>query len=114
MANAALIDLIRREAVGIDEPHGLDAVLDDIGRARIVLLGEATHGTHEFYDIRRRISQRLIVEKGYDAIAVEADWPDALSVTRYLHGTQEAQDASQGHSDDDARHALDAFERFPR
>jgi erythromycin esterase-like protein len=51
-----------------------------------VLLGEATHGTHEFYEERARITQRLIEEKGFHAVAVEADWPDAYRVNRYVRG----------------------------
>jgi erythromycin esterase-like protein len=54
-----------------------DPLLDMIGNARFVLLGESSHGTHEFYRERARITQRLITEKGFSAIAVEADWPDA-------------------------------------
>jgi erythromycin esterase-like protein len=69
-----------------------------------VLLGEATHGTHEFYAERARITRRLIEEKGFTAVAVEADWPDALRVNRYVRG--------QG-SDGDAVQALGGFQRFP-
>lgn len=81
-----------------------DELLDMIGDARYVLLGEATHGTHEFYEERARITQRLITEKGFTAVAVEADWPDAYRVNRYIRG--EGADSS-------AQHALDGFQRFP-
>lgn len=81
-----------------------DGLLQQVGDARFVLLGEASHGTHEFYRERARITQRLIVEKNFDAVAVEADWPDAYRVNRYLH------DAS---SDTSAEQALAGFERFP-
>jgi len=54
-----------------------DPLMDLIGEARFVLIGEATHGTHEFYEQRAKITQRLIEEKGFTAVAVEADWPDA-------------------------------------
>jgi len=54
-----------------------DALLELIGDARIVLLGEASHGTHEFYRERGRITRRLIAERGFTVVAVEADWPDA-------------------------------------
>jgi erythromycin esterase-like protein len=54
-----------------------------IGESRFVLLGEASHGTHEFYRERARITQRLIKEKGFTAVAAEADWPDAYRVNRY-------------------------------
>lgn len=81
-----------------------DALLELIGEARFVLIGEASHGTHEFYEERARITRRLIVEKGFCAVAVEADWPDAHRVNRYVRG--------QG-DDADADAALAGFKRFP-
>ncbi|MGX9219934.1 erythromycin esterase family protein [Massilia varians] len=81
-----------------------DPLLELVGDARFVLLGEATHGSAEFYDERARITQRLIEEKGFTAVAVEADWPDAWRVNRYVRG--EGVDA-------DGRAALSGFERFP-
>src|SRR5581483_9018711 len=81
-----------------------DALLDLVGDARLVLLGEASHGTHEFYRERAQITKRLIQEKGFTAIAVEADWPDAYRVNRYVRG--------QG-ADADAAEALSGFKRFP-
>ncbi len=75
-----------------------------VGDARFVLLGEASHGTHEFYKERARITRRLIEEKGFCAVAVEADWPDAWRVSRYVRG--EGEDA-------DAAEALADFRRFP-
>src|SRR5260370_7087373 len=62
-----------------------DPLMDRIDNARFVLLGEASHGTHEFYHERAQITQRLIEEKGFTAVAVEADWPDAYRVNRYVH-----------------------------
>jgi erythromycin esterase-like protein len=56
----------------------LDPLIDLAGDAGFVLLGEATHGTHEFYATRAAITQRLIAEKGFQAVAVEADWPDPV------------------------------------
>ena len=85
-------------------PDDYDALLDLVGDARFVLLGEATHGTHEFYQQRARITERLIVEKGFAAVAVEADWPDAYRVNRYVRA--ESDDA-------DAASALGGFQRFP-
>jgi protein-L-isoaspartate(D-aspartate) O-methyltransferase len=64
----------------------LDALLERIGDARVVLLGEATHGTSEFYRMRTRITQELILRRGFRAVAVEADWPDASAVDRYVRG----------------------------
>jgi len=75
-----------------------------IGDARFVLLGEATHGTHEFYRARAEITKRLITEKGFVAVAVEADWPDAYRVNRYVRGLND---------DPTARDALAGFKRFP-
>lgn len=63
-----------------------DPLLEFIGDARFVLLGEASHGTHEFYRECAQITKRLIPEKGFTAIAVEADWPDAYRVNRYARG----------------------------
>lgn len=85
-------------------PRDYDGLLDLVGDARFVLLGEATHGTHEFYDERARITQRLVRDKGFNAVAVEADWPDAYRVNRYVRG--------QG-GDADAVQALSGFQRFP-
>ncbi len=81
-----------------------DHLLDLIGNRRFVLLGEATHGSHEFYEERARITQRLIEEKGFTAVAVEADWPDAYRVNRYVLGQS---------ADPDAASALAGFKRFP-
>jgi protein-L-isoaspartate(D-aspartate) O-methyltransferase len=64
----------------------IDALLERIGDARVVLLGEATHGTSEFYRMRTRITQELVARHGFRAIAVEADWPDAAAVDRYVRG----------------------------
>lgn len=88
--------------------HPLDGedfapLLDRIGERHFVLLGEATHGTHEFYATRAAITQRLIVEKGFDAVAVEADWPDAYRVNGFV----------RGESGESAESSLAGFRRFP-
>src|SRR3954451_18387674 len=80
-----------------------DALVERIGDARFVLLGEASHGTFEFYRERARITQRLVGELGFCAVAVEADWPDAYRVNCYLRAGDEP----------DAASALSAFQRFP-
>ncbi|WP_313705273.1 erythromycin esterase family protein [Massilia sp.] len=85
-------------------PGDYDALMNLVGDARFVLIGEATHGTHDFYEERARITQRLIREKGFTAVAVEADWPDAYRVNRYVRG--EGRDGC-------ANEALSGFERFP-
>ena len=66
------------------EHADLDPLLARIGDARVVLLGEATHGTSEFYRMRARISQALIERKGFNIVAVEADWPDAARIDHYV------------------------------
>lgn len=81
-----------------------DTLLERIGDARLVLLGEATHGTHEFYRERAQITKRLIQELGFDAVAVEADWPGAYRVN--LHVTGRGNDA-------EAIDSLAGFKRFP-
>ena len=81
-----------------------DALLKLIGDARIILLGEASHGTHEFYFERAAITKRLIAEKSFTVIAIEADWPDASRVHRYARGASD---------DVDANEALSGFRRFP-
>lgn len=83
---------------------GVGAALDAIGERRVVLLGEATHGTAEFYRIRGEITRRLIEERGFAAVALEADFPDAARAGRYAKG--------EG-SDPDANAALLSFDRFP-
>src|SRR6476659_2683238 len=62
--------------------------MERIGSARVVLLGEATHGTSEFYRMRERITRDLIIKKGFRFIAVEADWPDAARVDHYVRHFQ--------------------------
>lgn len=70
----------------IDDAN-LDNLLERIGDSRLVLLGEASHGTAEFYEMRARITRELIEKKGFNIIAVEADWPDASHINHYIHGT---------------------------
>ena len=84
--------------------YDYDPLLDLVGDCRFVLLGEASHGTHEFYLERAAITRRLITEKGFNAVAVEADWPDAFRVNRFVRG--------QG-GDSSAEEALGDFQRFP-
>jgi len=81
-----------------------DSLLHLIGNAHFVLIGEASHGTHEFYATRAEITRRLIVEKGFNAVAVEADWPDAYRINRFVRGLSD---------DSEAVDALSDFKRFP-
>ncbi len=94
-------------AAAVDAPGGVPPteVLDDlVGDARIVLIGESSHGTHEFYAARAEITKWLIEHKGFTAVAAEADWPDAYRVNRFVHGLP---------GDDSAEEALSGFQRFP-
>ena len=81
-----------------------DPLIDLVGDARLVLIGEASHGTHDFYHERAQITERLIKEKGFAAVAVEADWPDAYRVNRFVRGMS---------GDVYAIEALADFRRFP-
>src|SRR5512133_1426608 len=71
-----------------------DPILALIGDARFVLIGEASHGTHDFYRVRAEITKRLIREHGFAAVAVEADWPDAYRVNRFVRGRPGDADAT--------------------
>ena len=86
-------------------PADLDPLLELAGDARFVLIGEASHGTHDFYRLRAELTKRLIREHGFTAIAAEADWPDAYRVNRYVRA---------GSSDPDGEAALRDFQRFPQ
>ena len=98
-----LPDLIRNAAEPlpeIDDP-AFAAMFDRFGDARVVLLGEASHGTSEFYRARGAISKRLIERHGFNIVAVEADWPDAATIDRYVRHREKREGESE------------AFERFP-
>ena len=85
-------------------PWPSNALVADLGAARIALIGEATHGTADFYALRAQITRRLIREQGFRAVAIEGDWPDAWRVNGYVRGSP--QDAN-------AEAALEGFTRFP-
>ena len=87
-----------------DDEEALEPVVERLRVADTVLLGEATHGTHEFYAVRAALSRRLIERHGFDAIAAEADWPDALQLARYVR-REGARDLDE---------AFAAFQRFPQ
>jgi len=101
----SLVSAIRRSAHPLTgESTDFDPLLKAIGEARFVLIGEASHGTHEFYRLRAQITKRLIAEKEFNAVAVEADWPDAYRVNQYVRFEGD---------DEDAIDALSGFQRFP-
>lgn len=87
--------------------HGeneVDQLLDLVAPARLVVIGAASYGTHEHYDLRASLTRKLIAERGFAAVAIEADWPDALRVDRYVRNQSD---------DDDAAMALSSFDHFP-
>src|SRR5437763_13540680 len=104
-APEALVDRVRQLAQPLRDPDDLDPLMERIGDAHSVLLGEASHGTAEYYTWRTALSRRLIEEKGFSFIAVEGDWPDCYRVNRYVKGYPGA--------DTTARDALEVFERWP-
>ena len=104
-ADGALIKALSETAYPLaGSARDYDPLVGRIGEARFALLGEASHGTHEFYCERAEITKRLITEKNFVAVAVEADWPDAYRLNRYVRGASD---------DVDAVEALADFRRFP-
>ena len=83
-AVARLVAECAEPLADIEDDRAVDALLDRVGDARVVLLGEATHGTSEFYRMRARITRELVVRRGFNMVAVEADWPDAAEVDRFI------------------------------
>lgn len=103
---SALSDRVSKAAEPLaGSPDDYDSLLDLVGDARFVLLGEASHGTHEFYRERAVISKKLIYQRGFKAVAMEADWPDAYRINRFVHGVSE---------DVDSVEALSGFKQFPQ
>jgi len=104
-ASDRLVADLRALAHPLRSPADLGPLLDRIGDARVVLLGEASHGTHEFYTWRAELSKRLIQEKGFGFIAVEGDWPDCYRVNRYIKGYPR--------TPANARDVFTTFQRWP-
>jgi protein-L-isoaspartate(D-aspartate) O-methyltransferase len=102
---ASLSHLIREVALPFAGIEGHDAgpLLERIGDARVVLIGEATHGSSEFYRMRAEITRHLVAERGFDVIAIEGDWPDAAAVNRFVQQRPPAPDAAGARP----------FQRFP-
>jgi erythromycin esterase-like protein/predicted phosphoribosyltransferase len=99
---AARLSRTTRRLTGAEDDY--DELVERAATARVVLLGEASHGTSEFYRERAEITKRLIAEAGFSAVAVEADWPDAYRVNRFVRGAG---------GDESADEALSDFRRFP-
>src|SRR5438046_3055365 len=81
-----LIDEVRARSRPLEGAEDLDPLMERIGDSRFVLLGEASHGTAEYYNWRAMLSRRLILEKGFSFIAVEGDWPTCDHLDRYIKG----------------------------
>jgi protein-L-isoaspartate(D-aspartate) O-methyltransferase len=103
---ASVAHLVREQALRFDQIEGADlgALLERIGDARVVGIGEATHGTSEFYRMRAEITKALIEKRGFRVVAVEADWPDAAALNRWAQGAAPIRD-------DTGR--MRPFQRFP-
>src|SRR5205823_12105547 len=96
--------IVRSVARHISNPNDYDSLVDIAASAQCVLIGEASHGTHEFYATRADLTRSLVAEKGFRAIALEADWPDTFRVHRFVTGRSDDKRASE---------ALNDFRRFP-
>lgn len=105
-----LLRVLDRNAVRLNSTDGanaadIDAIVERIGDARIVCIGEASHGTHDFYATRAAITRRLIETRGFRAVTIEGDWPDARRIDRFVRGIRDDRDADA---------ALSGFRRFPQ
>lgn len=100
-----IIELLKQTSSPLKKPKDLDPLINYIGDAKYVLLGEASHGTHEYYTWRAKITQRLIKEKGFSFVGVEGDWPDCYRLNRYTKG--------YSNSEKDIYDVLNEFKRWP-
>jgi len=99
------VEILRRKTIILNSKDDLDPLIERIGDARIVMLGEASHGTHEYYTWRSYISRQLIEKKHFNFIAVEGDWPDCYQLNRYIKSIQ----TERGNAFD----VLKRFNRWP-
>jgi erythromycin esterase-like protein len=100
-----IIDAIKEHSFRIHSEDDVQKIVESIGDRNIVLLGEASHGTSEFYTYRAEITKRLIEQKGFSIIAVEGDWPSCFEVNRYIKGYNSTYQ--------NAKEALQQFNRWP-
>jgi erythromycin esterase len=100
-----IVELLKHHSSPLENLEDLDPLMDYIGDAKYVLLGEASHGTHEYYTWRAKITQRLIQEKGFSFVGVEGDWPDCYRLNRYAKGYL--------NSEKDIYSVLNEFKRWP-
>jgi erythromycin esterase-like protein len=100
-----IINFVKDKIISFDKTQDIiKPLFNRIGNAKLVLLGEATHGTHEFYQTRFDLTKRLITEKGFNIIAVEADFPDAYRINKFIQGRDDGTTELE---------ALSDFKRFP-
>ncbi len=99
-----LVSYIQEDAIKLEQEQDLDTIVEAVGDAQIVLLGEATHGTSEFYSMRAALSKRLIEQKQFKIVAVEGDWPSCYAINRYVKGYDKESSPFR---------ALESFERWP-
>jgi len=102
---AEVLGVIRAHATPLPVVSAVEPLLERIGEARIVMLGEASHGSHEFYAYRSYITRRLIEEKGFNCVAVEGDWPDCYRINRFVKGYENGERTPA--------EVLHAFNRWP-
>jgi erythromycin esterase len=100
-----IIELLKSHSTDLKNSTDLDPLINYIVNARYVLLGEASHGTHEYYTWRTKITQRLIKEKGFSFVGVEGDWPDCYRLNRYAKGYT--------NSGTDIYNVMNGFNRWP-
>src|SRR5690606_30328302 len=104
-ADAVLIRTLDKAATPLTgAPADFDAIIEAARGKRLVMIGEATHGTRDFYEARAQITRRLITELGFSAVAVEADWPDAYAINRHVWNLEPGQPAED---------VFETFKRFP-
>ncbi len=104
-AEEVLISYLQEEARSLEAIEDLSSLINEAGGKRLVLLGEASHGTSEYYEWRKKISRNLIEEKDFSFIAVEGDWPRCFPVNQYVKGQTDAEDAGEL--------LIESFQRWP-
>jgi erythromycin esterase-like protein len=105
MDMSQIVESIKSESIQYKTNDDLQKIIDAIGDRKYVLLGEASHGTSEFYSIRAELTKKLIEQKGFSIIAVEGDWPSCFEVNRYVKGYENTYQTS--------KEVLESFNRWP-
>jgi len=103
--SSKLVNLLPQKVTPLGKDFDWKPLLTAMGNSKVAMIGEATHGTHDFYKLRAEITKQLIIEKGFNIVTVEGDWPDVYRINRYVCGKTQ---------DNSAREALGDFTRFPR